>query len=105
MTVKRSAMSRSLMRIDGTEWAPAVRAPRTYGFHATLKAPFFLTNGLMKSNCAARCRTLPPHSRYQDWQIVVCASGSFIALVPLADCTSLGVWRIRLTYLIVFARR
>ena len=39
--------------IDAANWAPAVRSPKRYGFHATLKAPFYLTDRY------GRKRTLP----------------------------------------------
>ena len=77
--------------IDATDWAPVVRAPRKYGFHATLKAPFFLDES---TNEVEFCCEVQDFAAAQPiiriGRFVVSALGSFIALVPLVHCTSIS---------------
>jgi len=76
---------------DTTEWAELTREPRTYGFHATLKAPFRLRSGFDEGEVerrlgafAASTRSVPvivPAVRMVD---------SFIAIVPRATSAGLS---------------
>lgn len=63
-------------------WAEATDEPRRYGFHATLKAPFFLRNGLGE---AELIDSLAEFTRRQavipGLGLEVAALGSFVALV------------------------
>jgi putative phosphonate metabolism protein len=71
--------------IGGAEasWAEWTKEPRVYGFHATLKAPFRLVEGLTESDliraAAAFAKDRPV---VNGGALAVRALGSFIALVP-----------------------
>jgi hypothetical protein len=72
--------------IDGADagsWTAFVREPRIYGFHATLKAPFYLAKG---SNEADLERAVLDFAAAQPavlaGELAVRELGSFIALVP-----------------------
>jgi putative phosphonate metabolism protein len=69
--------------LDTAEWTELTRAPRTYGFHATLKAPFHLAprtseGGLLTEfrKFAATPRAIPVLDP------VVRSLGQFVAVVP-----------------------
>ncbi|MBV9558394.1 MAG: DUF1045 domain-containing protein, partial [Pseudolabrys sp.] len=73
-------------RLDGTdtaEWRDWTQAPRVYGFHGTLKAPFYLATG--EDEAALRCaldvfaRTQP---LFNVGELLIREIGSFIAMVP-----------------------
>lgn len=68
---------------DETTWPPMVREPRVYGFHATLKAPFHLAEGINEDDL------LQAFQKFTAVQVAVLIGGlavreinSFIALVP-----------------------
>lgn len=64
-------------------WANAVHAPRVYGFHATLKAPFRLANGLNESDLIqATTAFAADQPAVLGGNLAVRALGSFLALVP-----------------------
>jgi putative phosphonate metabolism protein len=72
--------------IDGADappWNEFVREPRVYGFHATLKAPFYMAKG---SNEAYLERAVlefaADHPAVLVGELAVRELGSFIALVP-----------------------
>ena len=62
------------------------RVPRRYGFHATLKAPFYLAPGVdeaaLKSRVATLASTLQP---LLLGHLKTATLGNFVALVPAAD--------------------
>jgi putative phosphonate metabolism protein len=69
--------------LDIAEWRELTRAPRTYGFHATLKAPFHLATRASEDDLltelrrfAATPRTIPALDP------VVRSLGQFVAIVP-----------------------
>ncbi|MEL6873246.1 MAG: DUF1045 domain-containing protein [Pseudomonadota bacterium] len=74
---------RSLTGVSPEELATWTATPRTYGFHATLKAPFHLADGVSAEQLSAAVATLaqtqPP---IRDLELIVQRLGSFIALVP-----------------------
>src|ERR1700692_3555819 len=77
---------RDIALIDGADaasWTEFVREPRVYGFHATLKAPFYLGKG---SNEADLERAVLDFAADQPavlvGELAVRELGSFIALVP-----------------------
>jgi putative phosphonate metabolism protein len=79
---------RDIALIDGADassWSEFVREPRIYGFHATLKAPFYLAKG---SNEADLERAVLDFAADQPavlvGELAVRELGSFIALVPKA---------------------
>lgn len=71
-------------------WRPATEAPRRYGFHATLKAPFQLTDGSSPDELAAAlaafCSARAPFSAPP---LAVATLGGFVALIPTEDAPKL----------------
>lgn len=76
--------------IGPAAWSRITAAPRRYGFHGTLKAPFRPAPGVATAavtaamaGLAARCRpfAMPP--------LVLAELGDFLALVPGAPCPAL----------------
>ena len=77
--------------IDPTEWAPAVRSPRAYGFHATLKAPFYLTDGFDEGElCRALQEFAGAQAAIRVRALAVRELETFVALVSQTDCSMLG---------------
>lgn len=66
------------------------RAPRHYGFHGTLKAPFWLADGhnleALQRAIAAFAAT---HARFELSPLRLAALGRFLALVPSGPCEPL----------------
>ncbi len=72
------------------EWLDLTREPRRYGFHATLKAPFVLTEGRSEDELLAMLRNAATGlARVPLGGLVVATIGSFTALVPAGDTASL----------------
>ena len=68
---------------DVTTWAEFVREPRVYGFHATLKPPFYLARGLTETALErAVLDFAADHPAVLVGELAVRELGSFIALVP-----------------------
>jgi putative phosphonate metabolism protein len=66
-----------------TEWAALTAEPRTYGFHATLKAPFRLRDAFDHDDLLAEVRTLATSiSKIPTLEPVVGLIGGFVAIVP-----------------------
>lgn len=74
--------------IEGTEakaWGVLVQEPRVYGFHATLKAPFYLANGYSEADVErALIRFAADQDAVSAGNLVLRELGAFIALVPHA---------------------
>lgn len=74
-----------LGELDPAAWARLTAAPRRYGFHATLKAPFVLAPGTsvaeLDTALEAWCRERPPVDLPP---LVLSRLGRFYALVPEA---------------------
>jgi putative phosphonate metabolism protein len=69
--------------VDVASWTEFVREPRVYGFHATLKAPFYLAKGLNEADIeSAALDFASDHSAILVGDLAVRELGSFIALVP-----------------------
>jgi len=81
-------------QIDGLSqqrWAEITRAPRRYGFHATLKPPFRLADGCSADALATMARTLAGGlQRVTVPRLAVGTVGDFIALVPDGDLPELS---------------
>ncbi len=77
---------RDITLIDGADtpsWSEFVREPRVYGFHATLKAPFYLAKGSNEANLErAVLDFAADHPAVLVGELAVRELGSFIALVP-----------------------
>jgi len=66
-----------------TEWAALTAEPRTYGFHATLKAPFFLRPEFDPGDLLADIRTLAAAiPAIPALEPAVELIGGFVAIVP-----------------------
>jgi hypothetical protein len=59
-----------------------VEAPRRYGFHATLKAPFRLSDGHGEGDLDAAARAVAAGCGRFELRLQVAAVGGFLALVP-----------------------
>jgi putative phosphonate metabolism protein len=71
-------------------WAALTAEPRTYGFHATLKAPFRLRDEFDHEDLLADVRTLAASiSKIPTLEPVVGLIGGFVAIVPRAASPAL----------------
>ncbi|WP_336486988.1 DUF1045 domain-containing protein [Methylobacterium nigriterrae] len=69
----------------GAALAAVTAEPRTYGFHATLKAPMRLAAGIGEDALVRACAALTEHRRpLPAGRLQVALLGSFVALVPEA---------------------
>jgi hypothetical protein len=76
--------------LGAAEWAQLVHEPRTYGFHATLKAPFCLRADRDPMELEQELRKLATAIASAPTMIpVVRLLGSFIAVVPRDDSAEL----------------
>jgi Protein of unknown function (DUF1045) len=67
-------------------------APRRYGWHATLKAPFFLAPGLSKDDLCIAISTLADSTLAFDMPALrVIQLGKFLALAPTGNCKNLNL--------------
>ena len=72
----------SLSEARFSRWS---QAPRRYGFHATLKAPFHLRSGMLEDHLIERVETLAPSlAPVELGRLQIATLGRFIALVPVA---------------------
>lgn len=70
---------------DVSSWASIVREPAVYGFHATLKPPFYLAKGYGEADIeAAVSEFAASRPAVVVGELAVCELGSFIALAPKA---------------------
>ena len=77
--------------VDPASWPAIVREPKVYGFHATLKAPIRLADGVSQgdlvravSEFAARQEAVP------QAPLALRTLGSFIALVPAGEADGIN---------------
>jgi hypothetical protein len=79
------------IRNAAPDWPEKIREPRAYGFHATLKPPFRLAEGLVASDLEAALGAFAKsQSRIEVGPMEVRCLGSFIALVPMTPCLALA---------------
>ena len=72
--------------------AEVTAGARVYGFHATLKAPMRLAPGVSEADLLAEARRLATdHPPVAVGALTVAALGQFLALVPVAPPTALGL--------------
>ncbi len=77
--------------VDAAVWPSLTREPRVYGFHATMKPPIRLKDGLTERDLADAFYAFAREQAPVDaGQLVVRALGSFIALVPAEPCAALN---------------
>lgn len=68
------------------EWSALTAEPRRYGFHATLKAPFYLAAGCDEARLLERAATFAAaHTAIEFDSLQVSALSRFIALTPAGD--------------------
>jgi putative phosphonate metabolism protein len=69
--------------LDAQAWAEVTRAPRRYGFHATLKAPFRLRPEFRETDLTAALRRFAARPRTRAAiEPVIRSLGEFVAVVP-----------------------
>ena len=77
--------------VDAAVWPSLTREPRVYGFHATMKPPMRLKDGVAESELMAAFGAFAKEQAPVDaGKLVVRELGSFIALVPDAPCAPLN---------------
>jgi len=77
--------------VDASVWPSLTREPRVYGFHATMKPPVRLKDGLTERDLAdAFYAFVREQAPVDAGQLVVRELGSFIALVPAEPCAALN---------------
>ena len=85
-------------RVPGLDLAAATAAPRRYGFHATMKAPFRPAEGVTPTALAAAlarfCAGEPPVALAGG--LIPARLGGFVALVPARDSEALTALESRL---------
>lgn len=76
---------------DSATWSALVREPRIYGFHATMKPPIRLKDGINENDLVdALSAFAAQQAAVAVGRLVVREIGSFIALVPEAPCEPLN---------------
>jgi putative phosphonate metabolism protein len=77
--------------VDTRTWRELTRAPRRYGFHATLKAPFRLAPGQTEAELISKLvefsRTI---TRAPTIEPAICLLHHFVAITPANVCAGLG---------------
>lgn len=73
-------------------WLDATAEPRRYGFHATLKAPFELTDGCSVDDLKRALAELADRLPAAEVLLDVGRIGRFVALVPSGDAPGLADW-------------
>lgn len=77
--------------LDATQLHALTAAPRRYGFHATLKAPFALARAHCSLDLAAACRAFAAlHAPFSIGTLALEELDGFLALVPTAPPDALG---------------
>ena len=81
---------------ESPEWSALTQEPRQYGFHATLKAPFHLSQGHNEKALLERAGEIARQEiGFALDGLHVAALGSFIALVPVGDTSWLNAFALR----------
>ncbi|HSI39850.1 MAG TPA: DUF1045 domain-containing protein [Xanthobacteraceae bacterium] len=80
-----------LARFNAAAWREITAAPRRYGFHGTLKAPFRLAPGRTEAELRAAARTFAAERpRFACSGVEVAAIGRFLALGTVQSCGALN---------------
>jgi putative phosphonate metabolism protein len=89
---------RALPGVDPADWPALSAEPRVYGFHATLKAPFRLADGMTRADVFEATQSLATRQRVVALDgLAVTTLGSFVALTPVGDVTALNALALRAT--------
>lgn len=77
--------------VDAAVWPALTREPRVYGFHATMKPPMRLNDGVAEHDLVAAFAAFAKEQKpVAAGTLVVRELGSFIALVPTEPCAPLN---------------
>lgn len=86
-----SSVPHPASRGEQLDWPALTTAPRSYGFHATLKAPFHLASGVSSADVVALARDVAArHAPVLLEGLEVATVGRFVALVPVGDVTAIS---------------
>lgn len=89
---------RPLAGIDMRGWPELSAEPRTYGFHATLKAPFRLAAGMTRDDLFEALEDMAPRQTSVVLErLQVTRIGPFVALTPVGDVAELTALAYRVT--------
>lgn len=89
---------RPLNGIEMGRWPDLSAEPRTYGFHATLKAPFRLAPGMTRDDLFEALEDMAPRQTTVVLDgLQVAALGSFVALIPVGDTEEITALAYRVT--------
>lgn len=87
-----------LVGIPAAEWPALSAEPRTYGFHATLKAPFRLAPGMAIEDLYEALEDMAPRQTPVILEgLAVTRLGSFVALTPIGEVDELNGLAMRVT--------
>jgi putative phosphonate metabolism protein len=87
-----------LQAIGAAEWPALCAEPRTYGFHATLKAPFRLAPGMSAADLLDAVEDMALRQPPVILEgLAVTTIGSFVALTPIGDVQELNALALRVT--------
>lgn len=75
--------------LHGVDLDTITASPRRYGFHATLKAPFALADGMTLSRLGSALAGFAARRRAIKVSLTLAELGGFLALVPEAHCEDL----------------
>lgn len=85
--------------LSAEDWSSATDSPRRYGFHATLKPPFRLAEGMVyKDLLAAVCAFAKQHEPFETGALHVSTLGRFLAITlshPSAELSDLAAACVR----------
>src|SRR6478609_9862865 len=82
---------RQLAGFDMTRWPELSSDARTYGFHATLKAPFRLSPGMTRDDLFEAIEDMAPRQTTVVLEgLQVTTLGPFLALTPIGDTSELN---------------
>lgn len=97
-TTGRDVAHLPLPGIAAADWPALSAEPRTYGFHATLKAPFRLAPGMTVEDLYEALESMAPRQTPVILDgLAVTRLGSFVALTPVGDVLELNGLAMRVT--------
>jgi putative phosphonate metabolism protein len=77
--------------VSAPEWAAITAEPRTYGFHATLNAPFHLRPERAEADLLHELRRFAAVRRSAaTFEPIVAELGTFVAIVPRTECPAIA---------------
>ncbi len=89
---------RHLVGVDMSRWPELSADARTYGFHATLKAPFRLSPGMTRDDLFEAIEDMAPRQTPVVLEgVQATLLGSFVALTPIGDTQEIDELAFRVT--------